>query len=142
SVLSAPKPPNMSAKPQIHQPIVPEAYTMNTMVTVWATFLARVKPAATSANPAAMNMTRYPVFKGHVLLIPSPLWPTASAISSGVGLPASLAGMSATVPVAVPLGSDFGADLGSSALTIPTSSTTNTTKEQSFTVRRMGDLLS
>src|SRR2546427_6798002 len=89
-----------------------------------------------------MNMTRYPVLRVHVILMPTRLWPTASAISSGVGLPASFAGMSATVPVAVPLGSDFGAGLGSSARTRLTSSTSNRTKEQSFTVRRMGDLLS
>src|SRR2546428_8234396 len=142
SVLIAPSPPNIRANPQIHHPRVPAAYTMNTMETVWATFLARVKPAATRANPAAMNMTRYPVLRVHVILMPTRLWPTASATSSGVGFPASFAGMSATVPVAVPLGSGFGSGLGSSALTRLTSSTSNRTKEQSFTVRRMGDLLS
>src|SRR5262249_19598542 len=64
-----------------------------------------------------------------------------SAISSGVGFPASLAGMSATVPVAVPLGSGLGSDLGSSALTTLTSSTTRRTKEKSFHIRRMVCLL-
>src|SRR5262249_4119299 len=84
---------------------------------------------------------RYPVLRVHVILMPTRLWPTASAISSGVGFPASLAGMSATVPVAVPLGSPFGSGFGSSALTTLTSSTNSSSNEQSFHDRRIVCLL-
>ena len=37
---------------------------------VCATFLARVKPVSTSANPACMNMTRKPVISVHMMLMP------------------------------------------------------------------------
>ncbi len=94
---------------------------------VWAAFLARVKPVSTRAKPACMNMTRKPVIRVQMMLMEILLWPTASAISARIGLPASLAVMSLTVPVVVPAGSGAsvtagaaaaaGAVAGSSALT-------------------------
>src|SRR6266508_4444322 len=84
---------------------MPMAYTMKFIIMVWATFLARVKPVSARANPACMNMTRKPVMSAHMMLMDTLLWPTASATSTSVGLPASFAGTSAMPPVAVPLGS-------------------------------------
>src|SRR5689334_18768734 len=91
---------------------------MKFIIIVCATFLARVKPVSARANPACMNMTRKPVSNVHMRLIDTLLWPTASAISSSVGLPAVLAVTSATPPVAVPPGSGFdggGAGVGAAA---------------------------
>src|SRR2546425_1753961 len=88
---------------------------MKFIIIVWATFFARVKPVSASAKPACMNMTRKPVSSVHMMLIATRLWPTASATSTSVGFPASLAGTSAIVPVVVPLGSGFGGGAGAGA---------------------------
>src|SRR5947199_7288074 len=80
---------------------------MKFIIMVCATFLARVKPVSTSANPACMNMTRKPVSSVHITLIETRLWPANSATSVSVGLPASLAVTSPMPPVAVPAGSGF-----------------------------------
>src|SRR5882672_430141 len=80
---------------------------MKFIIMVCATFLARVKPVSTSANPACMNMTRKPVSSVHITLIETRLWPANSATSASVGLPASLAVPSPMPPVAVPAGSGF-----------------------------------
>src|SRR5882762_9333270 len=76
---------------------------MKFIIMVWATFLALVKPVSTRANPACMNMTRKPVTSVHIMLIETLLWPTTSASSASVGLPASLAVTSPMPRVAVPL---------------------------------------
>src|SRR6266850_7826618 len=78
---------------------------MKFIIMVWPAFLARVKPVSASAKPACMNMTRKPATSTHTKLIDTRLWPTKSATSSSVGLPAVLAVTSATPPVAVPAGS-------------------------------------
>src|SRR6267143_1956135 len=80
---------------------------MKFIIMVCATFLARVKPVSTSANPACMNMTRKPVSSVHITLIETRLWPANSATSESVGLPGSLAVTSPMPPVVVPAGSGF-----------------------------------
>ena len=49
---------------------------------VWATFLARVSPVSTRANPACMNMTRKPVTSVQTMFIA--VWPerTSSRVSA------------------------------------------------------------
>src|SRR5882762_5541650 len=86
---------------------MPIAYTMKFIIMVWPTFFARVKPVSARAKPACMNMTRKPATSVLTKLIATRLWPTNSAISSSVGLPAVLAVTSAMPPVAVPAGSGF-----------------------------------
>src|SRR5437870_7363749 len=83
------------------------AYTMKFIIMVWPAFLARVKPVSASAKPACMNMTRKPATSTQTKLMATRLWPTKSASSSTVGLPAVLALTSPMPPVAVPAGSGF-----------------------------------
>src|SRR6267142_5185512 len=86
---------------------MPMAYTMKFIIMVCPTFFARVKPVSARAKPACMNITRKPATSVHTKLIATRLWPTKSASSSTVGLPAILAVTSPMPPVAVPAGSGF-----------------------------------
>ena len=75
---------------------------MKFMPMVWETFLARVKPVSTMANPGCMNMTRKPQINNQTMLMEILLWPTVAANSSRVGLPGVAAVTSAAAPVIEP----------------------------------------
>ncbi len=64
---------------------------MKFMLIVCIAFFARVKPVSTSAKPACMNMTRKPVTRSQVKLIPSRFWSTRSAsfVANGSALAAA-----------------------------------------------------
>src|SRR4051812_46797322 len=62
---------------------------MKFMVTVWAAFLARVKPVSTIAKPACMNMTRKPATSVQTMLMALVLSATTLATSSSFGGAAS-----------------------------------------------------
>src|SRR5689334_12485469 len=72
---------------------------MKFMVTVWAAFLARVKPVSTMANPACMNMTRNPATRVQTRLMELVLSATALATSSSFGGAASAMSIAAVAKV-------------------------------------------
>src|SRR5512140_294277 len=72
---------------------------MKFMVTVWAAFLARVKPVSTMAKPACMNMTRNPATRVQTMLMELVLSATALATSSSFGGAASAMSIAAIAKV-------------------------------------------
>src|SRR5260370_21966296 len=90
---------------------------MKFIMKVWLAFFARHNPVSTAANPACMNMTRYPVTSVQTRLIAIRFWPTVLTTSARVS-PAlvSVTGMSLTVPVIVPPGSPFAWSVGDGPL--------------------------
>jgi hypothetical protein len=64
---------------------MPMPYTMKFMETVWAAFLARVRPTSTIAKPSCMNMTRKPATSVQTKLIEVVLSAAAFATSSSFG---------------------------------------------------------
>ena len=54
---------------------MPTPYTMKFIIIVWLAFLARHRPASTTANPACMNMIRKPQSSVQAKLTPILLAP-------------------------------------------------------------------